>query len=94
MNIFTFLGLIVGLSIIYNPIVDSANIVGLYTMDIKSHYLLVQNVLKELAKSGHNVTVFTGFKKSDLPKNYREVTLNLISLDGNLFIIPYYSQYH
>uniref|UniRef100_A0A336MP72 CSON004228 protein n=1 Tax=Culicoides sonorensis TaxID=179676 RepID=A0A336MP72_CULSO len=62
--------------------VNSANIMGIYTTDMKSHYLIAQNLLKELAKSGHNVTVFTGFKTPNLPANYREVTLKLPSMDA------------
>ncbi|XP_063704743.1 LOW QUALITY PROTEIN: UDP-glycosyltransferase UGT5-like [Culicoides brevitarsis] len=50
-------------------------------MDMKSHYLIAQNFLKELAKAGHNVTVFTGFKSNNLPQNYREVVVNVPSLD-------------
>uniref|UniRef100_A0A336MNB0 UDP-glucuronosyltransferase n=1 Tax=Culicoides sonorensis TaxID=179676 RepID=A0A336MNB0_CULSO len=34
--------------------VNAANIMGIYTHDIKSHYLIAQNLLKELANSGHN----------------------------------------
>ncbi|XP_063703616.1 UDP-glycosyltransferase UGT5-like [Culicoides brevitarsis] len=54
---------------------------GIYTFDMKSHYLFAQNLLKELALDGHNVTVFTGFETKNLPPNYREVKLNLASLD-------------
>uniref|UniRef100_A0A336KL35 UDP-glucuronosyltransferase n=1 Tax=Culicoides sonorensis TaxID=179676 RepID=A0A336KL35_CULSO len=61
--------------------VNSANILGIYTQDIKSHYLIAQNLLRELANSGHNVTVFTVFKTQNLPQNYKEITLNLPSLD-------------
>lgn len=64
---------------------ESANIVGIYPLDMKSHYLIAQNFLKELAKDGHNVTVFTGFKSNNLPKNYREVMVKVPSLDGMFF---------
>ncbi|XP_063703611.1 UDP-glycosyltransferase UGT5-like [Culicoides brevitarsis] len=62
-------------------VTQAANIMGIYTFDIKSHYLFAQNLLKELALDGHNVTVFTGFETKNLPPNYREVKLNLASLD-------------
>lgn len=67
------------------PAIEAGNIVGIYTLDMKSHYFIAQNVLKELAKSGHNVTVFTGFKSNNLPPNYREVHVNLPNLDGKLY---------
>lgn len=50
---------------------------------MKSHYIFAQEMLKELAKSGHNVTVFTVFKTKDLPQNYHEIVLELPSLNGN-----------
>lgn len=68
------------------PSSKAANILGVYAMDMKSHYLIAQNVLKELARNGHNVTVFTRFKSSNLPENYREVFLKLPSLDGNVLV--------
>lgn len=82
MNFLKLFGVLVQLFLISNTSVRCANILGLYTFDIKSHYILVQNVFKELAKSGHNVTVFTPFKTKNLPENYREVTVKLSSLDG------------
>lgn len=82
MNYLKILGTVAFILVIWSPSMETANILGIYTMDIKSHYLFAQNFLKELAKSGHNVTVFTGFQSSNLPKNYREVSLKLSSLDG------------
>lgn len=82
MNWSSFLGIFVTIVTIAAPLNEAANIIGIYTVDMKSHYLIAQNVLKELAKSGHNVTVFTGFKSNNLPLNYREVQLKLPSLDG------------
>lgn len=82
MNYLKTLGTISLFLVIWGSSVKTANIVGFYTFDIKSHYLFAQSFLKELAKSGHNVTVFTGFKSQNLPENYREVPIKLGSLDG------------
>lgn len=85
MNFIRILGSTFLLLTLCNTLVKPANILGLYTMDVKSHYLIAQNLLRELAKSGHNVTVFTGFKSNDLPENYKEITLKLESLDGKYY---------
>lgn len=82
MNYFKIFGVMVLCLVQLGTLVEPANIVGIYTFDIKSHYIFAQNCLKELAKSGHNVTVFTGFQSDNLPANYREVHLKLDSLDG------------
>lgn len=84
LRIFRFIALLLvgcGLS------TEGANIVGIYTYDMKSHYLFAQNMLIELAKSGHNVTVFTRFKSDNLPENFKEITLQLPNLDGKFYVI-------
>lgn len=82
MNFFKIFGVVTLCLVEFGNLVEPANIIGIYTADVKSHYLFAQNCLKELAKSGHNVTVFTGFQSDNLPSNYREVHLELGSLDG------------
>lgn len=61
---------------------NGANILGVYTMDIKSHYIIAQPLLKELAQSGHNVTVITSFKTKNLPTGYHEINIDVLKLDG------------
>lgn len=82
MNFFQILRITALFFVVWGPSIKAANILGIYTFDMKSHYSFAQNTLKELAKAGHNVTVFTRFKSDNLPKNYREITMQLPNMDG------------
>lgn len=73
---------LLAISVFFVPSSEAANIIGLYTIDMKSHYFIAQNFLKELANNGHSVTIFTGFKSNNLPPNYKEVYVEVPSLDG------------
>lgn len=62
---------------IFATIVQSANIFGVFAIFSKSHYVLSLPLLKELAKSGHNLTVITLFKTKNLPDNFHEIVIEL-----------------
>lgn len=58
---------------------DSYNILVLFPHYGKSHFVLYEDLFKQLAERGHNVTVISYFpQKKPLP-NYRDVTLNLLN---------------
>lgn len=42
----------------------------------KSHYILTQSIVKELAVRGHHVTVITTFSEKNPPATYKEVVVD------------------
>lgn len=69
-----------------------ANIFGVFTVYSKSHYEMIKPLLKELARSGHNLTVLTFFKTKNLPDNFHEIIIELPKhvydeIEGNFFKI-------
>jgi len=72
-------------------LVTSYRILGLFPHPAKSHFNVFQPIMRELATSGHNVTVVSYFPDTNPPKeNYRDViltglpdTTNSVSLDVN-----------
>lgn len=56
---------------------QSANIFGVFPVFSKSHYVLSLPLLKELARSGHNLTVITLYKTKNLPANFHEIVIEL-----------------
>ncbi len=68
------LGIVATLAVV----TDSANIFAVYTVVSKSHYVLALPLLKELTRSGHNITVLSIFKTKNLPKeNFTEIYIDL-----------------
>ncbi|KAJ6646774.1 UDP-glucosyltransferase 2, partial [Pseudolycoriella hygida] len=55
---------------------QSAKILGFFSTVSRSHFIVEEPVMRELAKRGHNVTVVSAFKQSGEPlKNYRYIEI-------------------
>lgn len=54
---------------------QSANILGVFTFPGKSHSIMSEIVMTELARRGHNVTVITNFRLNEKLANYSEVLI-------------------
>ncbi|XKL67085.1 hypothetical protein PGB90_010505 [Kerria lacca] len=52
---------------------NSKNILGLFPLKLKSHNLMFDSIMKELARRGHNVTVVSGFPKSIPIPNFTDI---------------------
>uniref|UniRef100_A0A336M1J6 UDP-glucuronosyltransferase n=1 Tax=Culicoides sonorensis TaxID=179676 RepID=A0A336M1J6_CULSO len=57
-------------------ITESAKILAVFPTQAKSHYIVSQRLLFELAKSGHEVTVITLIETKNVPKGYKEIYLD------------------
>lgn len=49
---------------------ESANILGLFPLPGKSHFVMFEALLKKLADKGHNVDVATHFPMENPPPRY------------------------
>uniref|UniRef100_A0A336K257 UDP-glucuronosyltransferase n=1 Tax=Culicoides sonorensis TaxID=179676 RepID=A0A336K257_CULSO len=58
-------------------VLEADRILAVFPTQMKSHFLVGQHLLKELAKSGHEVTVISPFKIKDPPKTYHEITTTI-----------------
>ncbi|XP_073985134.1 UDP-glycosyltransferase UGT5-like [Rhodnius prolixus] len=61
------------LQIVY--LAASAKILGMFAYTGKSHFLVFQPVLKELARRGHQVTVFSYFEHGTTSENYTGILI-------------------
>ncbi|XP_065219662.1 uncharacterized protein LOC135845126 [Planococcus citri] len=52
-----------------------ANILGVFPLKLKSHYIIYQSVTKELARRGHNVTVINPFPTNKSEKNFTDIDI-------------------
>ena len=52
-----------------------ANILYLVPLPAKSHYILGEKLVKELAGRGHEITIISSFKMSNPPKNIKEIIM-------------------
>lgn len=68
---------LVGVAVYLAAICEAANILAVYTVLSPSHYVLISPLLKELALSGHNVTVLSLKQTKNLPPNYNEIFVEL-----------------
>ncbi|XP_063703167.1 UDP-glycosyltransferase UGT5-like [Culicoides brevitarsis] len=55
---------------------NCANILAVFPTQARSHYIVSQRLLFELAKSGHQVTVITLVQTKNLPEGYNEIYLD------------------
>lgn len=53
----------------------SSNILGLFPLPSKSHYITFDSLMVALAERGHNVTVYSTFPKDHSVPNHRDVSL-------------------
>ena len=64
---------VIGLLVVSVPMAEGSNILAVFTSPMISHYLTSVNLLKELARSGHMVTVITLLSAgNDFPEGYVE----------------------
>lgn len=61
------------LAIFCQSFANGANILGVFPIPGKSHYMAGATFMKILAEAGHNVTVISPFGEKNPPKNYRDV---------------------
>jgi hypothetical protein len=52
---------------------DGANILGIFPMPSKSHMRVHATLMKELARRGHQVTVFSPFSEQSPIQNYTDI---------------------
>jgi glucuronosyltransferase len=52
-----------------------AKILAVFPTPSKSHWILGQPLMKELARAGHEVTVMSPFQAKNPPKNYRHIEM-------------------
>lgn len=55
--------------------VSSYNILGIFPLTGKSHFLVYEPILKGLSEKGHNVTVLGYFPLNEGIKNYRDIVV-------------------
>ncbi|KAB0798219.1 hypothetical protein PPYR_09212 [Photinus pyralis] len=77
-------------------LVDSARILGVFPFPTHSHYQLGDAIFKELARTGHNVTVISPFKETEAIKNFKQILLDGLAehaaeMQNNLFVQTDYS---
>lgn len=65
----------------------SFSILGIFPLPVKSHYIVFDSLMMNLAKRGHNVTVYNTFPKNYSSSNYAEVSLE------NCFRVPHENVY-
>lgn len=53
--------------------VNGYKILGLLHIPVKSHYIVISALMRELAHRGHEVTVITAFKEPNPIPNYEEI---------------------
>lgn len=63
-----------------SQISDSLNILGIFPHPAISHFKAFQPVLRELAARGHYVSVVSHFPNRDALANYRDFTLDTVSV--------------
>lgn len=58
------------------PSTESAKILGIFTVNSRSHHSINQPILKGLASRGHEVTIISHFKSPATIQNYTEILLD------------------
>lgn len=58
------------------PFDDAYNILGIFHLPARSHYIMFDSLMVELARRGHNVTVYNPFPKTTSISNYTEVDIS------------------
>ena len=74
-----FLTIIVIITIAKNSETDGARILGIFPLNGKSHFVMCEQLMKTLAKKGHQVDVISHFPLKKPFPNYKD-----FSLDGTL----------
>lgn len=58
-----------------NGIAESANILGVFHFNGKSHFIMFEALMKGLAARGHQVTVVSHFPQEKPLPNYKDLSL-------------------
>ena len=56
---------------------DGANILGIFPVPVKSHMIVHSALMKELARRGHQVTVFSPFPEKYPIRNFTDIEFKL-----------------
>lgn len=59
--------------------VSAEKILVVSPTQMRSHYIVIEQVLRDLAQSGHEITVVSQFPIKNPPTNYREILINVSS---------------
>lgn len=70
-----FVGLLLVAASIFSA-ANSANILGVFPINGRSHYVVYESVMKALAARGHNVTVITSFPQKTPVANLTEIDVS------------------
>lgn len=57
----------------FSSLSESAKILALFPIGLKSHFLIFDSLMMKLAERGHNVTVYSAFTKNRKIANYNEI---------------------
>jgi glucuronosyltransferase len=55
--------------------VSGAKILGVFAFPSKSHSMMLQPIMKELANKGHQVTAITNYRMNEKIANYTEILI-------------------
>lgn len=56
--------------------VQSYNILAMFPLQLKSHYIIFDSILTELANRGHNITAISSFPKTKPVNNFKDVDVS------------------
>jgi len=60
----------------FDQVTNSYRILGMFPLEGKSHWIMQEALMKELARRGHQVDVFTHFPLEKPIPNYKDISLN------------------
>lgn len=74
--------------------VNSYKILGVLHIPARSHYIVMNALMRELAHRGHEVTVITAFKETNPIENYEEIFIenslpDAIKSNSTIFICDF-----
>lgn len=69
----TLISVVVVMLSITCSVVDSVKILGVFPTPSKSHWIIAHKLMKELAASGHEITIISPFPVNKPIKNYRDI---------------------
>lgn len=61
--------------LICSQFTNSLNILAIFPLNGRSHWIMAESVVTSLAKRGHKVDAVTHFPVKDPPPNYRDISL-------------------
>lgn len=76
---------LVAAAVVFFANVECANILGLFPLKLKSHYIVFDSILTELARRGHNVTSVNPFPKKKPLANFTDINSESCLVMPDLF---------